>query len=303
MKTKLLTFFILIFNFSYAQDYLPMLEEDNVWSTDIYHNPFDPGCKICDCCSYTVTQQVTVSGSVIVDGMTYTRVYNNNGQTSCLVREDNGLIYKYSEISEEEVLYYDFTLELGEVFILPQNGDQYCGWDGFNNVAFDMEVTNVSTQFIAGEDRKVIEFDFFNELGIFETWIEGIGSVLGFDPIGETIDITFGTALVCFTKNGETTFFNDATSCDNTTLNADDFILEDVVLYPNPVISTSILHFTSEGMADTVKVYNVEGKMVKELPVTSDYILLNAMEFRSGLYFYQAISEGTIIKTEKFVVK
>jgi len=199
--TRFLLTMATIFSFCLvqAQDYLPMLNAENVWSTDIYNAPFDPGCNICGCCSFTVTQQVTVSGSVVVNGETYMRVLNNDGETSCLVREDNGLIYKYSDISEEEVLYYDFTLELGDVFILSQS-EEYCGWEGFNNVVSGIEVINVSTQSIAGEDRKVIEFNFFNELGIQETWIEGIGSVLGFDPIGETIDITFGTALACFTN-------------------------------------------------------------------------------------------------------
>lgn len=286
-----------------AQDYIPMLTEENVWSTDIYNQPFDPDCEICNCCSYTVTQQVNVAGSIVVNGETYKRVFNNEGETSCLMREDNGLIYKYSETTEEEVLYYDFTLELGDVFTLPQTDTQYCGWDGANNVAFDMEVTNVSTQSIAGEDRKVIEFDFLNELGIQETWIEGIGSVLGFDPIGETIDITFGTALACFANNNGSTFFNDATACDNTTLNVDDFQIANIVLYPNPVIGSSVLQFSAEGLADSVKIFDVNGKLAKELTVTSDYVLINAMDYRSGLYFYQVSYEGTILKTEKFIVR
>lgn len=291
------------FCFSHAQDYLPMLNAENVWSTDIYNEPFDPDCTICGCCAFTVTQQVTVSGSVVVNGQTYKRVLNNQGETSCLVREDNGFIYKYSDISEEEVLYYDFTLELGDIFNLPQTDNQYCGWEGFNNSVYEMEVINVSTQSIAGEDRKVIEFDFSNELGINETWIEGIGSVLGFDPIGETIDFTFGTALACFTNNGDTTFFNGATSCDNTTLNVDDFPIAAIVLYPNPVITTSVLQFSAEGIADMVQIYNVSGSIVKELRVTSGYVLINAMDYRAGLYFYQVSSEGRLLKTEKFIVR
>ncbi|NNM22770.1 MAG: hypothetical protein HKO54_04380, partial [Flavobacteriaceae bacterium] len=218
-----------------AQPFLPMISEDHAWSIDIYHEPFDPGCEICDCCSYTITEQITIGEIVMVDGKTYNRVLRNEAGTSCLVREENGLIYKYSETTEVEVLYYDFTLDLGDTFFLPLEDQEYCSWEGFNNIVTEMEVINVSVQNIAGEDRKVIEFDHANELGIEATWIEGIGSVLGFDPISETYDFTFGTALVCFTDNGIVTFFNGATSCDNTTLNVSDFELPEVVLYPNPV--------------------------------------------------------------------
>ncbi len=297
MKTALTALFVIIFSYSYAQSYIPMLEEDNTWSVDVYFDPFK-----CDC-PFTVTQQVTVSGSIVVDGKTYKRVFNNDGETSCLVREENGMVYKYSETTEEEVLYYDFTLNLGEIFILPQNDTQYCSWNGFNNVVFDMEVIDVSTQFIAGEDRKVIEFDFMNEIGITETWIEGIGSVLGFDPIGQTLDITTGTALVCFTKNGTTYFFNNATSCDNTTLSIDDLDRDQIILYPNPVTNISILQFPSEGIVAMLKIYNISGKLVNEEKVTKDYILIDAMQYPSGLYFYQVLSEKKLLKTEKFIIR
>ncbi|MCZ6595462.1 MAG: T9SS type A sorting domain-containing protein [Bacteroidetes bacterium] len=298
MKIKLLTLVLIIYGYSYSQNYIPMLEEDHTWSVDVYFDPFK-----CDC-PHTVTQQVTVSGSIVVDGKTYKRVFNNSGGTSCLVREENGIVYKYSEISNNEVILYDFTLEIGNIFTLPVfPDDDYCSWEGFNNIAFQIEVVNVSTQFIANEDRKVIEFDFINEIGITETWIEGLGSVLGFDPIGQTLDITIGTALVCFTKNGTTYFFNNATSCDNTTLSIDDLDRDQIILYPNPVTSTSILQFSSLGIIDMIKIYNVSGKLVKEEKVNKDYVLIDAMQYRSGLYFYQVFSGNKLLKTEKFIIK
>ena len=298
MKTKLLVLFLFICCYSYTQSYIPMLEEDNIWSVDEYVNILSNPPIM-----YTITHQVTVSGDTIVDGKTYKRVFNNDGETHCLVREENGIVYKYSVTSTNEVILYDFTMELGETFTLPTDPDnQYCTTGGFNYFVPEIEVVDVSTQFIAGEDRKVIEFDFMIGNGITETWIEGIGSVLGFDPIGLTLDIS-DTALVCFTKNGIIYFFNGATSCDNTTLGIDDLDRDQIILYPNPVTSISILQFPSEGIVDLLKIYDVTGKVVKEEKVDKDYVLIDAMQYRSGLYFYQVFLENKLLKTEKIIIK
>jgi hypothetical protein len=297
MKTTLLLFFVFFFGICRAQDYLPMLEEDYTWSVDVYFDPFvDPPV------AYTVTQQITVSGEVVVDGKTYKRVFNNDGETSCLVREENGIVYQIDTLNSDEIIKYDFTLEVGNVFDF--SGFFYCTYYGENNgIVGELEVINVNTQFIAGEDRKVIEFE---QGGAFvsEIWMEGIGSIRGFDPIGQMWDVSNdGTLLVCFDINGTNYFFNNATSCDNTTFGIDDNKKTAAVLFPNPVTNTSILQFSSEGIADSVKIFAVSGRMVKELPVTSGYILINAMDYHSGLYFYQVYSEGKVLKTEKFIVR
>jgi len=299
MKTKLLSLFILCFSICSAQDYLPMLDEDHTWSVDFQFGILPPGCE--PNCNYTITEQITVSGAVVVDGKTYRKVFTSEGETSCLVREEEGIVYQLDASNTTEIVKYDFTLEVGDsfdftdLFYCPLND----GSGGFGTY----DVIDVSTQFIAGEERKVIEFDFNFGAGINETWIEGIGSITGFDPIGTIIDITDYSLLACFDIAGTNYFFNDATSCDNTTLSLNDFSKNSVVLYPNPVLNTSILQFSSEATADSVKIYDVGGSLVKELTVTSAYILIDAMEYRSGLYFYQVYSEERLLQTKKFIVR
>jgi len=83
----------------------------------------------------------------------------------------------------------------------------------------------------------------------------------------------------------------------------DDFPIADIVLYPNPVIGTSVLQFSAEGILDLVNIYDVSGKRIRSLPVVSDYVLINAMDYRSGIYFYQVYSEEKLLKTERFIVK
>ncbi|MCZ6595463.1 MAG: T9SS type A sorting domain-containing protein [Bacteroidetes bacterium] len=300
MNTNLLVICLFVFGLSNAQPYFPMLEEDHTWSVDVYFNPLD------DPPPFTQTFQVTVSGSVVVDGKTYKKVFSGDIETDCLIREEDGLVYQLDLINATEVIKYDFTLEVGDFFIF-ENGLMYCSYNWFNNTDVPpLEVVAVDTQFIAGQDRKVIIFEFIstnNPTYFPEIWVEGIGSLRGFDPLGETVDVADGTSLVCFDIAGTNYFFNNATSCDNTTLGIDDLSQDQIVLYPNPVTSTSILQFSSDGIVDMLKIYDVSGKLVKEEKVNKDYVLIDAMQYPSGLYFYQVYSENKLLKTEKFIIK
>lgn len=293
MKTKLLVLFVFVYCYSYTQSYIPMLEEDHTWSVDVYYDTF--GGDV-----YTITEQVTVSGAVVVNGKTYKQVFNNDGETSCLVREENGIIYQLDMINTTEIIKYDFTLEVGDTFDFTIS--EFCTFSDFSLFG-PIEVVEVTTAFIAGENRKVIEFDYLRFTQENEQWIEGIGSISGFDSIGEATDYTNGTSLVCFDIAGTNYFFNGATSCDNTTLGIDDLSQVQIILYPNPVTSTSILQFSSEGIVDALKIYDISGKLVKEEKVSKDYVRIDAMQYRSGLYFYQVFSENELLKTEKFIIK
>ncbi|MEM7085999.1 MAG: T9SS type A sorting domain-containing protein [Bacteroidota bacterium] len=298
MKTLFFSFFVLLFSISNAQDYIPMLEENHTWSVDFKYGILPPGCE--PNCDYIITEQITVADEVVVDGKTYKKVFTSNGATSCLVREENGIVYQLDASHAVEIIKYDFTLEVGDVFSFDDLF--YCPLEDGSGFGGPFEVIDVSTQFIAGEDRKVIEFDFNFGAGINEVWIEGIGSITGFDPIGTIIDITDYSLLACFDIAGTNYFFNNATSCDNTTLGLNNFGKNEAVLYPNPVTHTSILQLAKEAQFDALKVYDANGKLIKEEKITSDYLLIEAMEYPTGLYFYQLIYKKGVIKAGKFII-
>ncbi len=202
-----------------------------------------------------------------------------------------------------ETVFYDFTLEAGDFFQFAESpNDQLCTYNETSNNQPDVEVVSVAMEMIAGEMRKTITFNYYSEHGFQMKWIEGIGSTLGFDPTGEIIDIVT-TTLVCFTKNGTTYFFNGATSCDNTTLNVPDNLKSKIILAPNPVKNTSILQIPSETGIDQLRIHDISGRLVSEEIVTKNYHTINAMDYASGMYFYQVLRENSIIKTERFIVK
>ena len=165
-----------------------------------------------------------------------------------------------------------------------------------------MLVVDVSTQMIAGEMRKVIDFEDNVGTGEYiESWIEGIGSSSGVYS-GGTNSIDSYTELACFTVDGMTYFFNGNTICFEV-IGIDDHPLVDAILYPNPVTDISVLRFSSEGLVDTVKIFDVSGRLVKVEKVTKDYIRIDAMHYRSGLYFFQLIYKNRVLKAAKFIIK
>src|SRR5690606_2210711 len=104
------------------------------------------------------------------------------------------------------------------------------------------------------------------------------------------------------TKDNITTFFNGATTCDRVILGTNDFDYKNVILYPNPVTTTSKLYLTENARIDKIIIYDVSGRILKnETIVNNDYSINNA-EFKSGIYLYQLFSKEKMVKTDKFLV-
>jgi len=268
--------------FSFAQDYIPMLEEGNVWNViglDGFGGP-----------PTNVTREVT--GEETINGVVY-KIVNN---VDCRYREENGKVYAYWQIDDTEYLMYDFTLEVGDIFDFLAIQFTWCKYI-LDAYIPEMTVSSRTTQFIAGEDRIVLELE---ENGTYvESWIEGIGSTTGFFPNGNGFDSA--SRLTCFTKDGNTYLFNGYTEC--VILGLEDQFKERIILVPNPVTHTSVLKFPSEATVDRVKIYDLNGRLITNEGINKNNYTINAMNYRSGLYFYQVFSEEKLLKTEKFIVK
>ena len=285
---KILYFLFFTLSFSYAQPYLPMLESDHIWSVDFYG--IDGGIR---------TDQIQIEGSEVFNGVSYYKF--SSYSAVCYAREENGIVYQYSgSTSNPEHIMYDFTLEIGDFFTFYWESCLYGIQPASGGVEF--QVTNVETQFIAGLDRKVIElkddptFPYFTEY-----WIEGIGSMKGFDPHSELIDAG-QTSLACFSVNGTTHFFNGATACDNTALDINDFSSKEIILYPNPVTNKSILSLPIEASVDRIVILDIHGRIIKDESLTKEYYIIDIMDYRSGLYFYYVFSNEKVLKTKQFIV-
>jgi len=264
----------------YTQDVIPLLEEGTVWH--VYHKSIEGGGYV---------YPLEIVETVDINGILYKRF---EGYCDAFFREDNGLIYQ-ADVDGNEQLMYNFNLDVGDTFTFSDISALFCEISAYSGEEF--EVTEVTTQFIAGLDRKVMILEGVQGK---ETWIEGIGAVSSLDT--HAWFIAFYNRLICHTKDGITTFFNGFDECE-ATAGLDDFFKSTVVLAPNPVFSISTLQFSSEGAADTVHILDVFGRVISEINVQGDRVLIDAKAYSAGVYFYQVYSEKQLLKTEKFIVK
>jgi len=83
--------------------------------------------------------------------------------------------------------------------------------------------------------------------------------------------------------------------CDGCVLSADDINRESYIsIYPNP--TQDILNIESQQQIETVKIYSLQGQLIKESSKSS----LDVSQLTAGLYFVQVTIEGKII-TKKFI--
>lgn len=274
-----------------------MLEEANNWGVE--------ACFYGECEGVGV---VEIIGEETINGKTY-KVLNNE---TCLLREENGVVYVLNEDMSENV-FLDFTLEIGDSFFLDGLQDNsFC----FNGAEFSMidefRITAVETQFILGLDRKVLYMNYYengvqwNLDGEEEIWIEGIGSSGGIGPRGFTWDLDL--YLRCFTRNGETIkirdneIFDTEEECEATTAGVDEFLLSRIQIAPNPVSEIAILTIPLEISETSIKVFDANGKQLFEKDILAKNTFLDFSSIVSGLYFYQIYSKNELLITKKLLV-
>ncbi|HAT65628.1 MAG TPA: hypothetical protein DCS66_13695, partial [Flavobacteriaceae bacterium] len=230
-----------------------------------------------------------IIGTTEINGKTYYDI----SLMYCRFREEDGKVYSQQDGISDELVIIDFTLEVGDTYTFDLEGIWNPCYATSDPYLEEMTVVSKTIEFIAGMNRIVIEFDEG------ELWIEGIGSTRAFVPGGQGVDS--GALLSCFTKNGNTYFFNDFTECIY--LDIESYIENQIIIYPNPVTKTSILQFPEESEIDTIKIFDVSCRLVTEEIILKDYYTIDAMQYSSGLYFYQVLSEGNVLKTDRFIIK
>ncbi len=300
MNKQLLVFTLLLSIQSFSQDYIPMLQEGNTWSVDLYFDPF--GCDQVSC-KFTDTKQVSLGAAEIHNSLSYTRIISDKEPT-CLLREDNYLVYRFDPDENEEKILFDYSLEIGDSFNLTTSAYHHStGCAYFHSYADYVSLNVIDVEYIeiAGAVRKVI---FFEEDNLSDlAWIEGIGNITGFDLMEPIVDIMSHSALACFSTNGESYFFNGASSCENTTvLNISSLNENSIHLFPNPVSEKATLTIPQENSSLSFIVYDVNGKKLMEQDISEESTSLDFSSFTEGMYFYQIYSENELILTRKLLV-
>ena len=266
-----------------AQNYVPMLQEDNEW-----HTLDAQVCSSQPLRGYN-TLVHRLSEDTLIDGVRYTKVMqtvNDVGTSTlaALLREEDGKVWE--KYGSTEVLLYDFTANLGDSLV--------CGYGDY------FVVDSISIEQIGGVDRKKfwfgLEYDFIGDPYAMETWIEGIGSDLGLLFCGSYYFCGGYYRALCFHQNGELVWQNpEYDACLIT--DVEEIHDNELTVYPNP--AKNLVRINGVEAAE-VQVYNALGQMVKTVQGSNEIDVSGLVE---GVYMVRITDEDGRSYMARVVVK
>ena len=143
-----------------------------------------------------------------------------------------------------------------------------------------------------------------NNLG--EVWIEGIGSLTGFNSRFFNLDLV--SCISCYAEDG-VNFFYPATEtfstedCRIASLSIEDVFVFKSTITPNPITEQSTLTINQFQNNTTISFFNILGQYITQKEITNSTITINRSDFpSSGIYFYQITQDGIVVDTQKFIV-
>ena len=293
MKRKIITaLFVSLVQFSFSQS---LVNESNRWSVVECMN-------FAGCGTYTYE----FNGDTVINANTYKKLFVcfdslfTDWYYRGAMREDSlGKVYGYevfgSFYPNAEILYYDFTLDIGDTIGIPCSD----GGETLTVIAVD------TVTLLNGEQRKRIRFSSI--LTGEEKWIDGVGSLFGLINIGASCFFDMYYTLNCFTENGILIY--DDTSIEGCYLNTVGVQKhEDQMLWqlaPNPFSDFCILKFENKAGAEfQLRIFSADGKMVMSYNnITSEALTIRRGQLHSGLYFFRLEQNKYPVASGKLVVQ
>ena len=206
-------------------------------------------------------------------------------------REDNGKVYMIAiqdlkQLNEgtpklEEYLIYDWSLNVGETAYV-QSGSARIG----------LILDEITSTTINGETRRVFNLHYENDGALTETWIEGIGSELGFQFSGtknnpiSPFHYPMKTALLCYYEYGELSWDNPAyDDCViNYYLSANDIDgEEEACVYPNPTTGKFTIKNISQDET-VIEIFDASGRQCYRGVMDSQEQTIDISSLPSGIY-------------------
>jgi len=286
MRKLLLLSFCLLSVIGYGQ----ILNKNYTWNDleILMTNCKSPACQASTI--YTTHSNHIESDTVInskIYGVLIDNVYNYGGHYSDTVgyiREDiqSRKTYFLSKYAKDEILLYDFSLSIGDIF----NAKTFWGGSEYDTV------TNIDSIVYMGQKRLTITLTNGNNS---LDWIEGIGSKQGF----LYTNYYHGT-LLCLTSDMELLYKNDA-GYDGCIIalyeNLDDEPIQNKLkIYPNP--ATDYIRVEKDKPIESIKILDLYGHILAQYKPNQKSFVISLSGIKKGLYLINIDSE-----IEKLIVK
>jgi uncharacterized membrane protein YhdT len=283
----------LVFSFaakSTAQTYtyIPMPDSNTVWATMCYQGYMGEY----KWCTYdSLTNIDTTIGSynynVLFDELNYTGAYRND----TLAKK----VWYIPKDSITEFLIYDFSLNVGDTFVVPLNlwYEAPCAVSPITYI-----VTSVDTidYMYLGKDRRVINLSYQDNFDATGKFVEGIGNEDGFlHYISWCFE--FGCSLKYLVVH-DSVLYGGPNDCINIVFPNSINELQannPITIFPNPTTGSFTVQGNGQGI---VTVLDIAGRTVATGKLNEE---INLQGEAKGLYFIRAAVGGSV-QTFKLVV-
>ena len=260
MKNVALLFFLLLLNSLTAQEYTPMLEVGKIWNME-RHN--DTGSSF----SYNIK----IMNTTEINGFMYYSV-ETSSNCAILLREDTIEKKVYRLLNDQDVLMFDFSLDVGDN--VPNNFIH-------SPFAFGTLINEVEVDAFFGiPDLKYFGFEFYGFKIVESIGLSGTGILNCFDEGCQSIGIFEWDILVGM----------------NEELNTNDFFSQNNIHLFYNVLSNNLEINTNETV--NVTLYSVLGEKIIASEMTNQISLSN---IKTGVYFYN-LRKGNSVKKGKILV-
>jgi len=297
---KIILIFIVFLSFNIntvqSQIYYPIPDTNVIWN--VYNTNVSSS-------NVNGRWQYGIIGDTIINLKEYNKVYLlgdtslniNTAGYYASIREENKIVYA-TDIDipsigyvDEEIIVYDFNLEVGDTFLVDDNFYNY-----YNHAI--VQYTDSVTLLDNTVHRRII-FGGFPE-NYF--WIEGVGSGKGilFPIIPFTTD-GYEPLLSCMKYNDTALYINNNICgkcfCSGNIIDPNNVLEcnEKYSIFPNPTTGKIVINIKN---IEKIFIYNSKGQLINN----SDKTDIDIGTYSKGLYFIKIITNNGII-TKKILLK
>lgn len=293
MRKSLFIFSILLTVPIIAQNYKPLLDNQNEWQvTNCYH-----GC---------LTDIYYTDGDTLVGGKTY-KILDGFHYISrtFLLREDVASKKVYLNLVQKsgnsEYLLYDFSLNVGDSIDIKNPISPFPQDAGF----YKMD-SIVSQPLVDGNSYRHFYLSPTASNTINSTpavWIEGVGSLSLINAPGGFPDINAAGALTCFFKNGQL-FYSIKDNCESLGIGNElaKYPLKNITL--NTLINDGECKMNNTQNIGSIAIFDLSGRKLSERKTNGENPLnLDFSNVSSGIYLIIAQSVGFEKKVFRVLVQ
>ena len=287
MKKLLLLILLSQLNIFLKAQYTPMLKTVSEWYVYEY---FETRFHF----------QYKITGESIINNISYKILsIGTSEDPNYLLREDTVLKKVFIRYGEKDFVLYDFSLLPGDTFDVAI-GNYSIKLDSVSNQLNYTHIYDMDTLYLKIKNVKVLYFSDNN------VWVEGIGSLCGIlRNYGAWNRGPIGNYLICHydglgIRDYQYLFKDNGGECFGPTYSPELREYESYKIYPNPNIDG---YFSCNlNNIQQIQVYNLYGKLLKVMPVSTDTRKFSISELPNGIYVLR-IHVGKNVMVTKRIIK